>query len=167
MTRSLAAPAANQHAAILEIRNRMAMAGWVFMLVWLAMLLAFTWLMARDGPSPSQPPLLQHGALALFWLVGIGAGGHIFSLPCTRLSVAADGSARLRRWTLFGREDEPFPPGAIAAVEVRSDKDSDGDPYFRTVLVATDGRERVVREGHDPDDQRALAARLRQALGLA
>jgi hypothetical protein len=150
-----------------EIRNRTAIAGWVFMAVWLGMPALFTWLMARDGPHPSQPAWLQQGVLALFWLVGIPVAGHLFSLPVTRLSVDAEGRAALTRRTPFGREVETWPPGAIAAIEVRAGKDDEGDPYWRTVLRSQDGRERLVREGRAPEDQQAMAARLRAALRLA
>jgi hypothetical protein len=151
----------------IEIRNRMAAFGWGFMAVWLGMVALFTYIMGRDGPHPSQPPLLQHGVLAGFWIIGLTVAGHLFSKPCTRLSVEADGTARLVRRTPFGREVETWPPGAVAAIEVRAGKDDEGDPYWRTFLRTTDGREHMIREGRVPEDQQALAARLRAALRLA
>jgi hypothetical protein len=154
-------------APLIEIRSRIAIAAWVFVAIWLGMLVLFTWLMARDGPHPSQPAWMQQGALALFWLVGLPAAAHAFALPCTRLRVAADGAVELVRRTAFGREVEAWPPGGITTVEVRAGKDDEGDPYWRTFLLAHDGRERMVREGRLPDEQQALAARLRAALGLA
>jgi hypothetical protein len=150
----------------IEFRNRTAAFAWGFMAVWLTFLALMTWVLARDGAHPSQPAWLQHGAIALFWLVGIPAAGYLFSLPCTRLAVRADGSVLLTRRTPFGVEREAFAPGTIAAVEVREDRDSDGDPFWRSVMVAADGRERTVREGHAAEDQQAVAARLRGALGL-
>jgi hypothetical protein len=149
-----------------EIHNRIAIAGWVFMLAWLGLLALFTWLMVRDGPHPSQPAWLQQGVLALFWLVGIPVAGHLFSLPMTRLSVDASGTAALVRRTPFGREVETWPPGTIAGIEVRAGKDDEGDPYWRTFLRGADGRERLIREGRLPEDQQAIAARLRAALRL-
>lgn len=82
-----------------EIRNRSAAAGWGFMLVWLTMLILFTWLMARDGPHPSQPAWLQQAGLALFWLVGLPAAAYLFSLPCTALRIGTDGAVSLIRRT--------------------------------------------------------------------
>lgn len=149
------------------IRNRMAAVGWGFMAVWLGMLALFTFIMGRDGPHPSQPALLQQGVLAGFWIIGVTVAGHVLSKPCTRLSVDAGGQATLVRRTPFGREAETWPPGGIATVEVRAGKDDEGDPYWRTFLVAHDGAERLIREGRDPDDQHDLAATLRAALGLA
>lgn len=149
-----------------EIRNRTAAVGWGFMVVWLGLLIAFTTLMARDGPHPSQPAWLQQGALAVFWLIGLPAAGYVLSLPCTALRVGADGDLSLTRRTPFGREIETWPAGGVAAVEVRAGRDSEGDPYWRTMIVGRDGRERLIREGRVPAEQEALAARLRAALGL-
>ncbi len=61
---------------------------------------------------------------------------------------------------------ERWPAGGIAAVEVRAGKDEEGDPYWRTMMVGRDGRERLIREGRVPAEQEALAERLRAALGL-
>ena len=150
-----------------EIRNRMAAFGWGFMAVWLGMVALFTYIMGRDGPHPSQPALLQQGALAAFWIVGLTVAAHVTSKPCTSLSVDATGTARLVRRTPLRREVETWPPGAVAAIEVRQGKDDEGDPYWHTVLVARNGAEHMIREGRDPEEQRAMAARLRAALGLA
>ncbi|MBP0463289.1 hypothetical protein J5Y09_05150 [Roseomonas sp. PWR1] len=159
--------ATNAAQTALDIRNRIALVGWIFMATWFGMVMLFTWLMARDGPHPSQPAELQKGAIAIFWIIGLAAGGHVFSLPVTRFRVGADGTATLSSRTPFGRKVETFPAGSIRAVEVRADRDSDGDPYWRTVLVAKDGRERTIREGHHRPDQQEIAARLRAALPLA
>jgi hypothetical protein len=60
-------------------RNRTAAFGWEFMIVWLVMLCAFTWIMLRDGPP--QQPRLSVAALLLFWLVGVPAALHVFAIP--------------------------------------------------------------------------------------
>lgn len=151
----------------LLIRNRIALFGWGFMAVWLLVLGVFTWLMARDGPHPSQPAWAQLGALALFWLIGLPGAGYVFSLPSTALRVTADGAVSLTRRTPFVREVETWPAGGIAVVEVRAGTDGEGDPYWRTMIVATDGRERMILEGRAPEEQEALASKLRAALGVA
>ncbi len=152
-------------APIVEVRNRTPAFGWGFMAFFLGMVGAFTWIMGTDGPHPSQPALLQHGALGLFWIVGVIVAAHLGSIPCTRLRVLPGGAVVLSsRWPMR-RQEERFARDAIAAVEVRRDRDSDGDPYFRTVLTLRDGRTETVREGHDEAEQQALAARLTAALG--
>lgn len=151
-------------ATILEIRYRAAIAGWIFIAIWMAILIAFTFVLHRDGPHPTQPAELQYGAIALFWLVGIPVAGHLWAQPCTRFSVAADGSLTIASRSVFGCGAEIFPPGTIARVETRPAKDDDGDPIFRTVVVASDGRERLAREGRDLAAEAELAAQLRAAL---
>ena len=151
---------------VIDLRSRTAIAGWVFMALWLGALAAMTWVLHRDGPHPSQPADLQYGVIGVFWLVGIPAGLHLLAQPCTRFVVAPDGTLTIARRSLFGRETETFPPGSIAGVEVRAAKDDDGDRIFRTVVIAADGRERLAREALDEAAGEVLAARLRTALGL-
>ena len=150
-----------------EIRNRVPVFGWGFMAVWLGMVALFTFVMGRDGPDPSQPAVLQHAVLAAFWVFGLAATPHVMSKPCTRLSVASDGTATLMRRTPLRREVETWPPGAIAAVAVRAATDVEGGPYCYSVLVARGGAEHLIHEGRDPEEERALAASLRAALRLA
>lgn len=151
----------------LEITNRRVVAVWVFMTIWMAFLALMTWVLHRDGPHPSQPAWVQFGAIGLFWLVGLPVTLQAFAEPMTRLRVHPDRSVTIGRRSLLGREEEGFPPGSIAAVELRQARDSDGDTTFRTVLVAIDGRERLVREGPVAAEQEALVQRLRAALGFA
>ncbi|MBY0333493.1 MAG: hypothetical protein K2X49_22775 [Acetobacteraceae bacterium] len=140
--------------------------GWVVMAGFLAAVATLGWVLHRDGTEPGHPPWLQTGALALLWVGGMTAGGHLFGTPCTRLRVAPGGAAVLTRvWPLWWRR-EHLPRGAIAGVAVRQGHDSEGDPYFRTLLVLADGREWLVTEGHHAPAQRAIAARLRAAIGL-
>ncbi len=150
----------------LVVSSRIAAVAWVFMLIWMAMLVAFTWITARDGSHLFHPPSLLKAALAVAWLVGLPVAAYALSVPCTRLRVAADGSAMFSRRTLFGRAEEQFPAGSIASVAVRTGRDSDGDPHFRTVLIAAGGRETMVKEGPAEAEQQALAVLLRAALGL-
>lgn len=149
----------------LIIHDRTAIAGWVFMGIWMGMLALFTWIMERDGPSPSQPADLQYAVLGVFWLVGIPVTARTFAMPVSRLCISADGAVLIHRRSLWTREVERYAAGSIAAVEVRPARDSEGDPTFRTMLVAADGRERLIREGADAAAQETIAMRVRAALG--
>jgi hypothetical protein len=151
---------------VIEIRNRAAVAGWVFMAIWMGMLGIFTWIMARDGPHPSQPAWVQHGAIAIFWFVGIPVTAHLLAQPVTRFVLHADRSAAIHRRSVLTREVEAFPPGSLAAVECRQGKDDEGDPVWSVFIVARDGRECLVREGRLREDEEAAARRLRAGLGL-
>ena len=151
---------------VIEIRNRTAVAGWVFMAIWMGMLGLFTWIMARDGPHLSQPAWVQHGAIAIFWFVGIPVTAQVLAQPVTRFVLRADRSVAIHRRSVLTREVEAFPPGSLAAVECREGKDDEGDPVWRTMIVARDGRERLVREGASREEEEALAERVRATLGL-
>lgn len=151
--------------APVEIRNRVPAFGWGLMAAFLGMTATFTWILGRDGPDRAQPGWLQHGALGLFWIVGVTLAAHLTSIPCTRLRVLPGGAAVLtRRWPLR-RQEERISRADITGVEVRRGRDSDGDPYFTTLLLLRDGREAMVREGHDEAMQQALATRLKAVLG--
>ena len=148
---------------LLVIHDRTAIAGWVFMGIWMGMLALFTWIMHRDGPHPSQPADLQYGVLGLFWLIGIPVTAQVLCMPMTRMSVDPGGGVTILRRSVLTKEVETFAPGTLS-VEVRQGKDDEGDPVWRTTLVATDGRERLARSGPVLEDQQALAERLRAAL---
>ncbi len=95
------------------IRDRSAIAGWVFMALWMGLLALFTWILNRDGPHPSQPAELQHGVIALFWLVGIPVSATMLAAPCLRLVVDAAGGVAIHRRSVLTREVETFAPGTI------------------------------------------------------
>ena len=78
-----------QPRAPVEIANRLAIAGWVFMAIWMGFLALMTWVLHRDGPHPSQPGWLQQGAIALFWLVGQGGYGIQMAPALARFAAAA------------------------------------------------------------------------------
>ena len=64
-------------------RNFIASFGWIFMLVWLGMLIAFTHLFQAKG-VPGTHPLAAAAILGLFWLIGLPASLHFFKMPCVR-----------------------------------------------------------------------------------
>jgi len=142
----------------IEIRNRSALAVWSFMAVFLALAARQTWNTASDGLNPVQ---------YVFGATAIWPAWWVFSKPVTCLRVAPDGRARFVSRRLFDRTVEDFPPGSIAAIYVRFEKDSEGTPYWRCMLVAADGRERMIDEDTFAAPQYALAERLRKALALA
>jgi hypothetical protein len=129
-----------------ELKNNMAMAGWVFMTIWLGMLLLFTWLFVREGGFHQFNPLVETGIMLMFWLFGLGGAGYLFSVPRVRLSVS-NGTVEVReRWMLRGRV-ERFPASGLSA-RVVDGKDDEGDPYFRLEIALPSGRTIVAKESH-------------------
>lgn len=151
----------------LVVSNFTAVFGWAVMMLFLAGVAAATWILYRDGPQPGQPAWLQLGAILVFWLGGIVAGWHQLNIPCTRLVVLPDGAVALTRFWLIRREVWRIPRAALAGLTVERGRDGEGDPYWRTLLVLADGREFIVDEGRDAERQRAAAAALASALGIA
>jgi len=146
-----------------EFRNRTAAFGWGFMIAWLAMLCAFTWIMLRDGPPPQQPRL-SVAVLLLFWLVGVPAALHVFAIPVVRVSVRGRGRVWVRKRYLIGAVEHEMGQRGTAEVRVVESKDSDGDAYFHARLRVDGGVEVDIWEGHDRAQAEAEVARFRHAL---
>jgi hypothetical protein len=144
-------------------RNRTAAFGWGFMIVWLAMLCAFTWIMLRDGPPPQQPRL-SVVALLLFWLVGVPAAVHVFAIPIVHVRVHGRGRVSVRKRYLIGSVEHEIGQSGCAQVRLVESTDSDGDPYFHARLRIDGGVELDIWEGHDRADGEAVVARFRNAL---
>ncbi|MBK8070266.1 MAG: hypothetical protein IPK27_22450 [Rhodanobacteraceae bacterium] len=146
-----------------EFRNRTAVFGWGFMIAWLAMLCAFTWILLRDGPPPQQP-LLTVAVLALFWLVGVPVSLQMFARPIVHVRVHGRGRVSIRKRNLFGSMTQEIGPRGMADVRVVESTDSDGDPYFHARLRIGDGIELDLWEGHQRPQAEAEVARFQQAL---
>ena len=142
-------------------RNRMAAFGWGFMIIWLAMLGAFTWIMLRDGP-PSQQPRLSVAVLLLFWLVGVPAAAHLFAKPIIYVRVRGRGRVSILKRYLIGSVEHEVGQRGTAEVRVVESKDSDGDPYFQARLRIDGGVELDIWEGHDRAQAEAEVARFRR-----
>ena len=156
-------PACDSRRVAQEFRNRMAAFGWGFMILWLAMLCAFTWIMLRDGPPPQQPQL-SVAALLLFWLVGVPVAAQLFAKPIVHVRVRGRGRVSIRKRYLIGSVEHEISQRGTAEVRVVESSDSDGDPYFHARLRIDDGSELDIWEGHDRAQAEAAVARFRQAL---
>lgn len=149
-----------------RLRSLAALPGWFVTISFLVLVIVLTWTLKRKGTEWGYPIWLQYAALLAFWIGGYLGVGHFIRRPCTWLRVEAGGDVLLIRvWPLRFRRDR-FPRAAIATVAVREDKDSEGDPYFRTRLVLATGEEITVQEGHRRARQEAVTAALRGAIGL-
>jgi len=144
------------------IRNYSAIALWLFMAVWLAMLACFTYLFARDG-SPPEVGLFGVPLLALFWVAGLGAGAWAFSHPLIRVTVSPEAVVARERWPWRARERR-YRVGDVAAPDLVDGKDGDGDPYFKCLLALPDGSSLTVAEGNGRRSVEAVQQRLAAAL---
>jgi hypothetical protein len=147
------------------VSNNMAIALWIFMAVWLAMLCCFTYLFARDG-SPPEVGVFGLPLLGLFWLAGIGVGAWAFSHPLIRVGVSPQGVVVRERWLWRARERR-YAVAALAAPATVVGTDSDGDPYFKCVLTLPGGEALTVAESHARPPVEAVQRRLETALAAA
>ena len=156
-------PACDSPCVAQDFRNRTAAFGWGFMIIWLAMLCAFTWIMVRDGPPPQQP-LLSVAALLLFWLVGIPVAAQLFAKPILLVRVRGRGRVSIRKRYLIGSVEHEIGQRGSAEIRLVESSDSDGDPYFHARLRIDGGHELDIWEGHDRAQAESAVARFRQAL---
>jgi len=147
------------------VSNNMAIALWIFVAVWLAMLGCFTYLFARDG-SPPEVGVFGLPLLGLFWLGGIGVAAWAFSHPLIRVGVSPPGVVVRERWPWRARERR-YDAAALAAPTIVVGTDSDGDPYFKCVLTLPGGEALTVAESHARPPVEAVQRRLETALAAA
>jgi len=102
-------------------------------------------------------------------LAAVGAGAHIVrGTPRSRLELdRAAQTLTLRRRGLFRNEAFSYPLTLVSQVLVRVDKDSDGDNYYRLVMLLDGGQEVVISHvgQHDRAGLDLVADALRAALG--
>ena len=147
-----------------EFHNNSAAFGWVFMMVWMAMLAVFTWLPIDEGGSSQFRPETERIIIIVFWLSGIGASAFLFSAPLVRLSLA-DGHAVLRERWLWRSSEESFPTGALAPPVFAEVSGSEGDPYYLCTITTPSGRTIAISESPHRPDVAAARDRLLAAMG--
>jgi hypothetical protein len=132
------------------ITNRAALAGWIFMCLWLGMLGVFTYLFWRDGGMHRFSHDVEAAILGVFWIGGLAGSAHLFSFPLIRVERRGDTGAIRRRW-LLRRDERRFPVAGLGEVRAEETTDSEGDPLYRCLVALPDGSEIAIREsGHEP-----------------
>lgn len=142
----------------------MAVVGWIFMSVWLCGISLISWVFVRDGGFHQMHPLLEVGIMLMFWMFGLAGGGYLFSQTRVRLTVE-NGAVTLREALPWKRSEERFPVSTIEVPPVLRERDSEGDPYFRCVIVTPAGRRVSMGESHDEETMDRLRERVVAALG--
>jgi hypothetical protein len=135
----------------ISFQNRRAGFLWGFAALWLAMLLAMTGVLLRDGPPEGYSVHATLAIGALFWMAGLGLLSFIAGKPCCQLSLQADGQVRLRWRYPFHLVDKTLPAASLLPAEVVETRDSEGDPYFLARVRSREGdvmdiAESILRE---------------------
>lgn len=146
-------------AATLVLRNRLALAGWIFMAIWMGMLCLITYILVRDGSIPGTGPLVGMGVMALFWMFGVAGCAYCYAIPCVAVTIR-DGRVSIRERFMFRSQEETFPVASLMTPPLVETKDDEGAPYFRCVLTTPAGRTVVCSEGSDRASVAAARARL-------
>jgi hypothetical protein len=116
-----------------------AIAGWVFMAIWLSFLGIFTWIFIRDGGFHQFAPPLELGIMLLFWCFGAAGASYMFGMPIVTLEVSGDDFIARERWLRSTRVSR-FPIGPHSCPAIRKTKDSEGDDLFLAEVTMPDGR---------------------------
>lgn len=142
-------------------RNFTALATWIFMALWLAMLALFTWMAWRDGGIP-QVGRWTWPLLGLFWLFGSGGASWAASQPLTVLELFADGVCWRLRYPLHV-EATRYLTRDVGPPRIEAARDSDGDECFALVLELR-GKRVVVARGADRETMQRRCAQLHASL---
>lgn len=127
--------------------NRTSLALWVFVAAWLAMLMAFTALVVRDGPPPGTSLLLTTVFLAVFWLGGVAAVGVATGKACFHVAITPARVTFTSQYP-FKRRRISVPAELAGRPVVVESRDTDGDRYFHARLDLPDGEVFDLAEGH-------------------
>jgi hypothetical protein len=141
----------------------MAVAGWIFMSVWMWGLLMMTYVFIRDGGFHQFNPLAEVGVMALFWLFGAAGCGHSFNLPRTHISIENGIVRATEKWPWRRRVEEAPAKDAIVSAVIRG-RDDEGDPYYTCTITLPSGRPLTFAESHDESRVEAARAKLLSAL---
>lgn len=143
----------NKRAIKLSIKwatsNRIAIFTWIFCLIWVSMLMAFTWLMFRDWGSPERKAY-EAWFIVVAWIFAFGFISYALSRSIVRVKI--DGK------NMFIEEIRPYritryesSTDKIVVSEVITEEDSEGEPYFCLYIQLTETLRFRVAEGHDAE----------------
>ena len=147
-------------------RNNLAIFGWGFMGIWMAMLCLMTWLFFRDGGFHQFDPLIETSIMLLFWFFGLAGSAELFVVPRVRVTVK-DGEVTVREDLIWRGKTQRMVVASVAPPRIRDGKDSEGDPYFQGQITLPDGRHVTFAESHDRSRVEDACARLEAALKAA
>lgn len=161
----------------MKLRNCTAAFGWVLSAGFLGVCLAFTYILIRDGADriPIYPPDIPGFypawfmplVLAFFWLGGLAAAHHVWTIPCVGVDVRPDGSVLIVRRYPFRKETTRLSCRQMSQAVVKEITGGDGDPYYQVVLTDAGGAPAILAEGSDHAHCRDICRRVNIAAGVA
>lgn len=149
----------------ISFHNRKAGFLWGFAVIWLAMLLAMTWVTVRDGPPEGYSVHAMLVIGALFWMAGLALLGFIAGQPCSRLSLEPGGSVQLTWRYPFHVKRRTLSVHQLVPAEVVEIRDSEGDPYFLLRVQSLDGERMDIFESSDRKSAEDCREQFNEALG--
>lgn len=132
----------------IAFRSRAAGWSWSIAAVWLTMLVAFTYVVARDGPPKGYSHTVVIGIMAFFWSCGIGLVAFVLRRPCVLVTVDRDTrvSATWRYPHKVVRKR--FDAGHVRPADVVDARDDENNPYFYARVRTAGGDFFDLAEGH-------------------
>jgi hypothetical protein len=111
-------------------QNRTATFLWGLAAVWMAMLLAMTYVALRDGPPDGTSASMLALVMTLFWIAGIGLGAFVSTQPCFYVTVEQDRHVSATWRYPHKIVCKTLPAASILPAAVIDSWDNEGGPYF-------------------------------------
>jgi hypothetical protein len=140
----------------MQVKNNMAVAYWIIVSLFMAVIVAMTHVLLRDGPPAEHSAPFMIAVIALFWAFGLGAIGYAFSKPRVLVRI---GHARITvtlRY-LFKTLRHTYGYDQVRHAGIVESKDSEGDPHFTARITMMDGRTIELNEGSREVCERVLS----------
>ena len=130
----------------LVIRNDTAVAGWIFMAIWLAGVCLMTAGYFTNGGFNQFDPLIEAGVVLLFWMFTLAGLSELATKPRTRLIVDRSGVVLVRMW-LFKRLEVRLDRSFLGAVSIGTER-QEGDDAYRLDIALPSGEQVAIRRSN-------------------
>jgi len=146
-----------------QIKNRTAIFLWGFMAFWFLMLFTFAYLYVKEGIS-SELGNYMPVIFGVSFFFGIGALSWALKQPIVSIKIK-EGRVLVSERLIFRVESFDYRVDEITVKQIKTDKDSEGDPYFK-LEVEVQNKVFVVYECHSREEvekrRNALLAAIKQ-----
>ncbi|TAN71186.1 MAG: hypothetical protein EPN17_02265 [Methylobacter sp.] len=130
----------------MQIKNNMAIAYWIIVSLFMAVIVAMTYVFFLDGSPDGYPTPFISAIFGLFWIFGLGSVSYAFSKP--RVLVLVDqASISVTLHYLFKTLRFDYEPNQVRHAGIIESKDSEGDPHFTAQVTMLDGKNIELKEG--------------------